>query len=1032
MATGLYKFFNIEKDERTIVSVLLLQSVFLGIFAGAFDVGAHTLFLRVFDASLIPGAFVLSGITGIIITSVYTKLQGIMKFSSFMILNLGFVALATILLRLAFIFTESDKLVYIVFVLMGPLTIISFLGFWGNVSRIFTLRQGKRLFGMVDTGQIIGIIISSYSIPVLMSLMFPILNTLLISSASIIIALAIQLLISRKAQFKIDSQLKIEKKKKSGSFFSLFKVPYTRLITFFILFSVVAAFFIHYSFITVTQINYPEPQNLASFLGAFMGTLMVFTIVIKTFLYGKLMKTYGLRFALLVSPILLGIFTLIALTVGSIYGIGKGSAGFTLFFLVLALSKLFVKSLKDSIEVPSSKILYQSIDPEIRYDVQAKIDGTVNEISAFFSGLLLAGLGLLAAINLVHYSAVLLIVIVLWLTTGILLYKSYRSSLYEALKSYRKSSVDEFETESDESIQDKTRIFYSLKLLPQLWNGFFTSRITNFLNDKDSRISEETSILIKKLGISDEELQAISTRNIQSGTLDAPKHSPGNKIQKLLNSSELSDRMNGIYQISRSDNKNLQTRLIPLFRDYDPVIKASAIRSAGFAGNKDIVHYLVDMLEDKEHYAAAYHALLKIGPAAIDSFENAFYKSGISEKGLKRITRALAVIDSPEKFKLLLNKLEHPNITIVNEVVQGLIRSDYHISTSEMLHLIPILRKIVEIAARNFSILVSLKIYLPDSQLLIAMEEEYKDNIDAIFSFLSLAYDSQSIQRIRQNYESGTAEGIGFAIELLDLLIDDSIKPFLFPLFEDNAESEKVKSLQAEYPVEIQKSPEVLFTILNSSLNQISYYARVCALQQIYEMNDFVVNDQLIAQAFHPNKAIRETATDVIRKHNPALLPDISRRADIQLEEDLDKLHKNQEIRKILILEKSNVFSSVKRKLLPEFAYHFQIEEFNNLKNVKILELFSSNDAVMIFKGELIIKLSTGSKMTFNENGVFLISDIINKSGLECQLNSTGSTGILKISEDELKELFFDYEPISKPIIDKLVKKETSSTIKAK
>ena len=46
--------------------------------------------------------------------------------------------------------------------MMGPLNIIGLVGFWGTASRIFTLRQGKRLFGIIDGGQVIGIIIASY------------------------------------------------------------------------------------------------------------------------------------------------------------------------------------------------------------------------------------------------------------------------------------------------------------------------------------------------------------------------------------------------------------------------------------------------------------------------------------------------------------------------------------------------------------------------------------------------------------------------------------------------------------------------------------------------------------------------------------------------------------------------------------------------------------------------------------------------------------------------------------------------------
>ncbi len=34
------------------------------------------------------------------------------------------------------------------------------LGFWGTAGRYFTLREGKRLFGVIDTGAVVGMILA--------------------------------------------------------------------------------------------------------------------------------------------------------------------------------------------------------------------------------------------------------------------------------------------------------------------------------------------------------------------------------------------------------------------------------------------------------------------------------------------------------------------------------------------------------------------------------------------------------------------------------------------------------------------------------------------------------------------------------------------------------------------------------------------------------------------------------------------------------------------------------------------------------
>jgi hypothetical protein len=108
--------------------------------------------------------------------------------------------------------------------------------------------------------------------------------------------------------------------------------------------------------------------------------------------------------------------------------------GFFIFFLLLALSRLFSKSLEDSIESPSFKVIYQTVDEKIRYDVQSGINVTVNEIAALLSGLLLTGLGVLSFIKLIHFSWVLFTISLMWIFVAFRLYSEYRKSIRKALE----------------------------------------------------------------------------------------------------------------------------------------------------------------------------------------------------------------------------------------------------------------------------------------------------------------------------------------------------------------------------------------------------------------------------------------------------------------------------------------------------------------------------------------------------------------------------------------------------------------------
>ena len=225
----------------------------------------------------------------------------------------------------------------------------------------------------------------------------------------------------------------------------IFSDRYVRSMAIFTLVTMVALFLIQFLFLSSTSSMYPEENDLAGFLGSFTASMMIFSFLIKTFVYSKLVKNYGLKIAFLIMPLVLVIFSFGAIIAGHIFGYENTSFQFVYFFLLISISKLFSVALKDSIQTPSFKVLYQSLDLTIRYDVQAKIDGIVNEIAATFSGVLLAGLGLLTFLDLIHYGYLTAALCILWSYLALSLYNEYKSSLQRSLETIKTNTDNESE-----------------------------------------------------------------------------------------------------------------------------------------------------------------------------------------------------------------------------------------------------------------------------------------------------------------------------------------------------------------------------------------------------------------------------------------------------------------------------------------------------------------------------------------------------------------------------------------------------------
>ncbi len=313
--------------------------------------------------------------------------------------------------------------------MLGPLNILAILGFQGTVS--------QKMSGLADAGLITGIILISFAIPLLLMVNVGPHGILLISAAAALAAGIIRIITGSRFNLPQDkSGSEAEAGKERKSFLALLrKDQYIRTMSLFVMLSVMTAFFVQYLFMAVTRVQYPSETDLARFLGLFTGSIMIFALTGRLFIFPYLIRNYGLRTCLSLSPILIALSTIIAVVLGLVMGYTPAAGtGFILFFTFLALNRLFSRSLRDSLQTPSFKVIYRTIDENFRYEVQSSADGTVNEIAALFSGLILSGLGILSFVKLIHFQIVLILIAVLWLLAAFKLYSGYRNSIRKALK----------------------------------------------------------------------------------------------------------------------------------------------------------------------------------------------------------------------------------------------------------------------------------------------------------------------------------------------------------------------------------------------------------------------------------------------------------------------------------------------------------------------------------------------------------------------------------------------------------------------
>ena len=883
MKDRLFRLLGVEAGEESMVAMLLTQSVFLGIFFGAFDISAHSLFLSVYDEKMMARAYVISGLAGIVLTGTYTWLQAKMHFRTFATTNLIFVTLITFLLWLSLLLFPGKITTFAVFVMLGPLNILAMLGFWGTTGRLFTLRQGKRLFGLVDAGLVIGIIISCYAIPVLLSLKFSSHNILIISTATVLAATVVQILIGRKFTFVVVETSSSEKK--PG--LSIFREsPYIRIMGIFIALSVMTAFFVQYSFMAVTRLQYPLEEDMARFLGLFTGSMMIFTLLIKLLVFSYLIKNYGLKICLAISPILVVAFTTLAIIIGMTMGYTPASvSGFIIFFLILALSRLFSKSLKDSIESPSFKVIYQTIDEKIRYEVQSGIDGTVNEISALSSGLLLAGLGAISFIKLIHFSWVLFLIILAWIYFAFRLYREYRKSIRDSLEAVGTTSAV---TTSDKWVDLQSHTaghsmfrsnYYKMvtgdhSIVEKARNGWLLRQIIDHAESV-----QDLSMLpvLGKISGSDQIDEAIRHRAAE--VIDQISETKGDprKLEKKLSGTSDDEKVINARKTLADSRLPQTTEILRLLRDNSAESKRLAICLIGKFRLDDMIGEVCDCLKIK--------GLEKDSITVLESFEDKAYpflfraylgstgNTGLSKTIIRLIGRSCA----KENTDFLFARLWSNSRVLKETAAELLVKCGYRADADEKDKLHQLVTEIIGMLTWNISAQASLS-KTENTLLKGIMDRETASWNNFLFNILSIAYDKSSLDKIRANLESGTVGSVNYALEMIDIVIGDAIKPRLVSLVDVVGDEEKLRNLHQFYPGEIPEFNRLIDDIINRDYNLLSVWSKASALHSIDTVIDKDLVESITALLFSPEKILREEAARLIGRSDKNIFTTVSSR----------------------------------------------------------------------------------------------------------------------------------------------------------
>jgi ATP:ADP antiporter, AAA family len=947
MMKRLWDLLDVEPDETGPVGLLLAISFFMGLFMATVAVASQTLFLNFFnEQDDLPVAILYSGVFGIVTTFIYNFLQGRMPFRTLAIMNLVTVILLTAFIEFGEHFVTDVKLLFrFGFMLVLPFTFVTQLVFWGAFARMFNVRVAKRIVGSVDMGTTIASILAFFSIPIILSTGIPVESLYSIGLLSITAYLILFIRLSNRYLTQEKLFVKSESEIKKLSIGEYFSNRYIIMLSLFIIISTIALRFIDYSFFNISTAQFNN-ESLPYFLSFFEATVVIFSFLFTTFATDYINQNYGLRVSLIINPLLLILFTVSALMLGLFFGYDpfiSGRNSIVYFFIAIAMGKLFVNSLKEALDNPTFKFYYVPIDKEIKIDAQTKIEGIVMALASTVAGGLIVLINRVHIFNLLTVTAFTIPILVAWYWVTNRMYHGYRETLQESLiknkSAVEKDVMREYTMDSvlgkEINSGAEEKVIYGLKLMEKLEPSLFESSIIQLTESRIKRVRQFVIDKIQELGLQntdDNEIKKLASQAAGAAEDSDLLSISVEKLMKLSKSPRQADRVLGAKLLRKLTNQKTIFILLELLRDADPKVRNEALLTARKVKRPETWGVLIEQLSSPLYSHQAASALKGAGQAVLPYLEAAFHKSGQAELTMLKLIQIMGHIGGNEGMSLLWKKIDYPDKRIVKQILYSLRLINYRASGRESLDV----KELLDIEMSKTLWNLAAEEELPDEPhfLLVkeALREEIKENYEHITLLLSLLYEPESVQLVRTNVEVGSPDSIQYALELVDLFVEQDIKPKLVPLLDDSSVKTKLEKLQIYFPRESYNPIQTINYILNRDFNYNNRWTKVCATHSTAYIPEFRVSRGLISQMFNRDKLLQEAAAWVVFNKDKDAYQSISERLPFKDKKYLDSSIENNQllegledgfflgIEMVILIKKLPVFKSISGRILSDLA----------------------------------------------------------------------------------------------------------------
>ncbi|HET7747107.1 MAG TPA: cyclic nucleotide-binding domain-containing protein, partial [Vicinamibacteria bacterium] len=865
---------SIEPGEGRTVTLMGLHSFAMGLATVSFETAASALFLARFGAGSLPWVYVAAALLNTITGAAFAAVQSRLPFARLMTGTLVVLFTSVAALRGALVL-DIAWLPFALLVWYRALSILTDLEYWAVAGRIFDVRQAKRLFPLIGSGEVLARIAGSFAVPLLVAFS-GVENLLVLSALALLACLALAAAVLRRSRVAEEPAPPPRAREEGEGAFSRVRAlaadRYLLLLVGIAALAVLAKYLVDFAFLEQMRSRHTDKEQLATFFALFSGTTQALSLLARVAVAGPLLERFGLRAGLLILPLAHAACTALLVASGLVPALGA-----VVFWLVIANQGIY-KVLKHPIDNPSFKVLYQPLRKDQRLTAQVAVETLVTPLVIGLAGALMLLFSRGMRYDPRVFAWVMLANFVAWALLATRAGRAYAGALLVAL---RGRIVDDgpFTYGDPRSVavlehalagEHPGDVLFALDLMEKSALPGLEPALVRLVDHPAPEVRRSALLRLERLrfgsarpsvarrageGEPVPSVRAAALRTLCSlagseawaqvspalsdpdpevrrgamiGLLRSGSADGFQRLVALAGSPAASERAWAARVIGEAGQGGLHSPLLGLLADQDAGVRRAAIQAAGRVRQPELWGPVTAALSDSRLGTAAVAALGAGGEGVLDALAEATKSGGGAV--IRGAARVCARVRGERAVAMLLHWLEWPEPRTRTEVLRGLVACGYRADDGAAGRLDARLREEVKDAAWTAAALRDLGDAPPLALLREALSDELLAARDRALLTVSLLHDPSVIARVGDGLRAGTREKRAYALEALDVTLSAERRELVLPLVEDLAPAQRVERLEPLFPQRTLGPAQRVVKVLGRPEGDLGAWTRACAL----------------------------------------------------------------------------------------------------------------------------------------------------------------------------------------------------------